>query len=101
MKPVLIVEGKRYEGQVVMYGYYDENDVYHAISQGEPERVEWVDVGGNNTEFQKYHPGTNYPIRSERFFTVGGYHSPDDLKIPGLSLVVGRTTSTYSLGGGE
>lgn len=45
MKPVLIVEGKRYEGQVVMYGYYDENDVYHAVSQGDPDRVEWVEVG--------------------------------------------------------
>lgn len=76
-------------------------DYATAHTHWEKEGVEWVDVGGNNTEFQKYHPGTNYPIRSERFFTVGGYHSPDDLKIPGPSLVVGRTTSTYSLGGGE
>jgi len=33
-------------------------------------------------------------------FTVGGYHSPHDLvSIPGYSLVVGRTSSTYSIGG--
>ncbi len=33
-------------------------------------------------------------------FTVGGHHSPDDLiNIPGYSLVVGRTSSTYSIGG--
>ncbi len=33
-------------------------------------------------------------------FTVGGHHSPGDLiNIPGYSLVVGRTTSTYSIGG--
>ena len=31
--------------------------------------------------------------------TVGGYHSERDLKIPGLSLVIGRTTSTFSIGG--
>ena len=33
-------------------------------------------------------------------FTVGVFHSPHDLvSIPGYSLVVGRTSSTYSIGG--
>jgi D-lyxose ketol-isomerase len=32
-------------------------------------------------------------------YTVGGYHSSQDFTIQGYSMVVGRTTSTYSIHG--
>jgi hypothetical protein len=41
---------------------------------------EGIDLGNNN-------------------FTVGGYHSQQDLSIQGYSMVAGRTTSTYSIYG--
>ena len=43
--------------------------------------------------------GTDVVIGTEAYTTVGGYHSPQDLNIPGYSLVVGRNSSTYSIGG--
>jgi len=61
--------------------------------------VDWVDVGGTGTRYQRYNAATAYPIGSTRFTSVGGYHSPQDLTIPGYSLVVGRTSGTYSIGG--
>ena len=61
--------------------------------------VDWVDVGGTGTNYQRYNAGTNYPAGSTRFTSVGGYHSPQDLTIPGYSLVIGRTSGTYSIGG--
>lgn len=60
--------------------------------------VDWVDIGGTGTNYQRFNQATNYPAGSQRFTTVGGYHSPQDLTIPGYSLVIGRTTSTYSGG---
>lgn len=63
------------------------------------ENVDWVDIGGTGNRFQKYNPNTAYPAGSQRFTTVGGYHSPPDLALPGYSLVIGRTTSTYSIAG--
>lgn len=61
--------------------------------------VDWVDIGGTGTDYQRYNAGTAYPAGTQRFTTVGGYHSPQDLTIPGYSLVVGRTSGTYSIGG--
>lgn len=62
------------------------------------EGVDWVDVGGQN--YQRYNPDLTYPEGSSVFTTVGGYHSPADLMIPGYSIVVGRTSGTYSFGNG-
>ncbi|MCL2412612.1 MAG: hypothetical protein FWC98_00555, partial [Bacteroidales bacterium] len=44
--------------------------------------------------------GRDVVVNGQPFTTVGGYHSPQDLKIPGFSVVIGRTTSTYSIGTG-
>ena len=64
------------------------------------EGVDWVDVGGQGTNFQRYNPDLTYPEGSSVVTTVGGYHSPADLMIPGYSIVVGRTSGTYSFGNG-
>jgi hypothetical protein len=46
--------------------------------------------------------GKNYIYNGEQVTAVGGYHSPHDLaNIPNFSLVIGRTSSTYSLGNGK
>ncbi len=60
------------------------------------EGVDWVDVGGTNSNWQRYNPSASYPEGSSVYTTVGGYHSQADFNIPNTSLVIGRTTSTYS-----
>ena len=44
--------------------------------------------------------GANVIHNGQPSTTVGGYHSPHDMQsIPGYSIVVGRTTSTYYMQG--
>jgi hypothetical protein len=56
---------------------------------------EWVELP--NGRFQRFNGDpTSYPAGSYLFETVGGYHSPADIfSLPGYSLIVGRTSSTY------
>ena len=75
-----------------------EGDFATAHTHWAKEGVDWVDIGGTGLKYQRYEPSISYPEGSEIFTTVGGYHSPQDLNIPGYSLVVGRSSSTYSLG---
>ena len=56
----------------------------------------WVNVGGTN-KFEKYNHSKTYPNNSYSFTTVGGFHSGADMQLPGISFVVGRTTSTYHI----
>jgi RHS repeat-associated protein len=59
---------------------------------------EWVELPSG--KFQRYSGDpTAYPTNSYLHESVGGYHSPADLNLPGYSLVVGRTSSTYFLHG--
>lgn len=62
--------------------------------------VDWVDIGGTNTKFERFNPAKTYPPGSTQFVTVGSTHSPGDLNLPGLSVVVGRTGSSYFYGVG-
>jgi hypothetical protein len=58
--------------------------------------VDWVDIGGRGRQYRRYHSRKTYPSGSTIVTTVGGYHSSGDMKtLPSLSIVVGRTTSTY------
>jgi hypothetical protein len=49
-----------------------------------------------NGQYTKYDPAATYPNGTTVSTTVGGYHSPQDMQhLLGLSIVMGRTSSTY------
>lgn len=63
--------------------------------------VDWVNVGGTGTRFERFNARKSYPAGSQTFSTVGSSHSPGDLKLPGLSAVIGRTGSSFFYGVGQ
>ena len=87
------------------YGVYlNKNGSARFVPPNDRHKLEVVfddwkkgDFGTAHTHWAK--EGTDVVIGSEIYTTVGGYHSHQDLNIPGYSLVVGRNSSTYSIGG--
>lgn len=63
--------------------------------------VEWVDVGNAGTYFERFYSNRSYTQGSTIITTAGNSHSPGDLRLPGLSGVVGRTGSSYYYGVGN
>ncbi len=85
------------------YGVVFNNNGSARISRGEKYEVT-LNIRPRQGEFATAHThwdrgGRNVVHNGQQMITVGGHHSIQDFSIPGYSLVVGRTTSTYSLGG--
>ena len=83
----------------VTFNDWQKGDFATAHTHWAKPGVDWVDVGGTGSNWERYNPNASYSSGSYTVTTVGGYHSPGDMSIPGFSLVVGRTSSTYLIGG--